>query len=92
MYMKQGNRILLSALFAAMSTVALAQAGGSNGNGGTGGGNAHGAATAGPTVGGDPASGSKAKSHISHKSKMAKSATDTTNMPGADASSDTKGR
>jgi hypothetical protein len=96
--MKQGNRILIAALFAAASTVALAQAGGGNGgggngNGGGGGGNGHGAATAGPTTNGNPASGTMANSHMSHhKPKMQKSATDTTNMPGADASSDAKGR
>ena len=63
--MKQGKRILFTTLFAAMSTIAFAQAGGGagggNGNGGTGSGNAHGAATAGMTSGGDPASGAMSK-------------------------------
>jgi hypothetical protein len=97
--MKDGKRIVLASLFAIVSTIALAQsggagggAGGGNGNGGSGGGNAHSAATAGMTSGGDPASGTMAKSGKMHKKMARKSATDTTNMPGADASSDTKGQ
>jgi hypothetical protein len=98
--MKDGKRVLLAGLFAVVSTVALAQsggaggggAGGGNGNGGSGGGNAHSAATAGMTSGGDPASGTMAKSGKMHKKMARKSATDTTNMPGANASSDTKGQ
>ncbi|WP_213781467.1 hypothetical protein [Caballeronia sp. dw_276] len=97
--MKDGKRILLAGLFAVVSTVALAQSGGAggssgggNGNGGTGGGNAHSAATAGMTSGGDPASGTMSKNGTSHKKMARKSATDTTNMPGANASSDTKGQ
>ncbi len=94
--MKDGKRILMAGFFAALSTAALAQsgggAGGGNGNGGSGGGNAHSAATAGVTSGGDPASGTMAKSGKTHKKMARKSATDTTNMPGANASSDTKGQ
>jgi hypothetical protein len=95
--MKYSKALLVSALVA-MSGAAFAQAGGGNGNGGTGSGNAHGAATAGPTVGGEPASGamSSGTSKMHHmsktKSKMKKPMNDTTNTPGADASSDTKGQ
>jgi len=94
--MKQGKRILFTTLFAAMSTIAFAQAdggaGGGNGNGGTGSGNAHGAATAGMTSGGDPASGAMSKGGKTHRKMTHKSAADTTNTPGANASSDTKGQ
>jgi hypothetical protein len=94
--MKQGKRVLLATLFSAMSTVAFAQAGGGagggNGNGGTGSGNAHGAATAGMTSGGDPASGTMSKGGKKHRKMTHKSATDTTNTPGANASSGTKGQ
>jgi hypothetical protein len=97
--MKYTKALLMSALVA-MSGAAFAQAGGGNGNGGGGGtggsGNAHGAATSAPTTNGQPASGamssSGSKSHHMSKSKMKKPKTDTTNMPGADASSDTKGQ
>lgn len=99
--MKYSQAVLVSA-FVAMSGAAFAQAGGGNGNGGgagTGGsGNAHGAATAGPTAGGEPASGAMSsgtpKMHHMSKSKMKtnKPMSDSTNMPGADASSDTKGQ
>ena len=86
----------LSAVIAAClitsAPLALAQSGGGNGNGGTGGGNAHSAATAGATSSGDPASGTMSKGGKMHRKMTHKSATDTTNMPGADASSDTKGR
>ncbi|MFL9902004.1 hypothetical protein PQR71_28320 [Paraburkholderia fungorum] len=96
--MKYSKALLVSALVA-MSGVAFAQAGGGNGNGGNGGtggsGNAHGAATAGPTAGGEPASGAMSsgtsKMHHTSKSKAKKPMSDSTNMPGADASSDTKG-
>jgi hypothetical protein len=97
--MKYSKALLVSALVA-MSTTAFAQAGGGNGNGGGGGtggsGNAHGAATAGPTAGGDPASGAMSsgapKSHHMSKPKAKKPMNDSTNTPGADASSDTKGQ
>jgi hypothetical protein len=95
--MKTSQAWLVSALVV-VSGAAFAQAGGGNGNGGNGGtggsGNAHGAATAAPTTNGQPASGamssSGSKSH--HMSKAKKPKTDSTNMPGADASSDTKGQ
>jgi hypothetical protein len=83
------------------SGAAFAQAGGGNGNSGNGGGQAHGAATAAPTAGNEPASnatGSMAGStsssmkHHQKKSKANKPMTDTTNTPGANASSDTKGQ
>ena len=84
------------------SGAAFAQAGGGNGNSGAGGGDAHGAATAAPTVGNEPASGAMGSmagstSSMKHhqkksKSKAHKPMTDTTNTPGADASSDTKGQ
>jgi hypothetical protein len=90
--MKHGKRILCAAIFSTMSTLAIAQAGGGNGNGGAGGGNAHSAATAGMTSGGDPASGAMSKSGKTHGKMTHKSATDTTNMPGANASSDTKAK
>lgn len=95
--MKTSQAWLVSALVV-VSGAAFAQAGGGNGNGGNGGtggsGNAHGAATAAPTTNGQPASGamssSGSKSH--HMSKAKKPKADSTNMPGADASSDTKGQ
>lgn len=96
--MKHAKVWTMTALLA-LSGAAFAQAGG-NGNGGGGGsggsGNAHGAATAGPTSNGDPASGAMSsgtmKMHRTAKSKVKKPVTDSTNMPGADASSDTKGQ
>ncbi|HYS63014.1 MAG TPA: hypothetical protein VEN30_04205 [Paraburkholderia sp.] len=97
--MKYLTALLVSALVA-MSGAAFAQAGGGNGNGGGGGtggsGNAHGAATAGPTAGGEPASGvtgsGSSKMHHTSRPKMKKPMNDKTNMPGAEASSDTKGK
>ncbi|MFM0627079.1 hypothetical protein [Paraburkholderia xenovorans] len=97
--MKYSKALLVSAFFA-MSGAAFAQAGGGNGNGGNGGsggsGNAHGAATAAPTTDGQAASGTMSstgsKSHHMSKTKTKKAKTDSTNMPGADASSDTKGQ
>ncbi|MFM0502690.1 hypothetical protein [Paraburkholderia caffeinilytica] len=97
--MKHSKALIVSALVA-MSGVAFAQAGGGNGNGGAGGGSgdAHGAATAGPTAGGEPASGAMSaggsKMHHTSKSKAKtkKPMSDSTNTPGADASSDTKGQ
>jgi hypothetical protein len=91
----------LMAACIAVAGGALAQTGGGNGNGGTGSGNAHGAATAGPTAGNEPvsnapgmATGSTATmKHHHHASKSnRKPMTDSTNTPGADASSDTKGQ
>ncbi|MFM0734707.1 hypothetical protein PQQ52_29915 [Paraburkholderia sediminicola] len=99
--MKYSRALLVTALVA-MSGAVFAQSGGGNGNGGGNGsggsGNAHGAATAGPTTGGDAASGamtggSSTMHHTSKsKTKTKKPMSDTTNMPGADASSDTKGK
>lgn len=97
--MRHTKALLVSALVA-MSGAAFAQAGGGNGNGGgagTGGsGNAHGAATAAPTTNGQPTSGamssSGSKSHHVSRTKTKKPMTDSTNTPGADASSDTKGQ
>ncbi|MGF6506512.1 hypothetical protein [Paraburkholderia tuberum] len=85
---------------AVASGAAFAQAGGGNGNSGTGGGNAHGAATAAPTAGNEPASNvtgstmgsTSSMKHHHKKSKANKPMTDTTNTPGANASSDTKGQ
>lgn len=96
------SKALLAAALVAMSSAALAQAGGGNGNGGGNGaggsGNAHGAATAGPTAGGEPVSGAMGagttKMHHTAKStpKTKKPMSDSTNTPGMDASSDTKGQ
>ena len=90
----------LMAACIAVSGAALAQTGGGNGNGGTGSGNAHGAATAAPTAGNEPASNAPGtatgstrtmKHHPMSKSKK-KPMTESTNTPGANASSDTKGQ
>ncbi|SAK47094.1 hypothetical protein AWB81_00555 [Caballeronia arationis] len=92
--MKHGKKLVVSTLLALTCGVAMAQNGGGSagGQGGTGGGNAHGAATAGPTAGGDPASGAMSgPSKKTHKTP-GKAATDTTNFPGANASSDAKGQ
>ncbi|NML32828.1 hypothetical protein [Paraburkholderia antibiotica] len=94
------SKAWLVAACVAVSGAAFAQAGGGNGNGGTGSGNAHGAATAAPTAGNEPASNAPGATggamtnqhhHVS-KSKSKRPATDSTNTPGADASSDTKGQ
>ena len=92
------SKAFLAAAILTMSGAAFAQTGGGNGNGGGpagSSGNAHGAATAGPTVDGSPASGAMSsggtKMHHMSKSKK-KPMNDTTNTPGADASSDTKGK
>lgn len=61
--------------------------GGSNGSGNS---NGPGAATAPAPMASAPSTHKKAMKH--HKMSNKKSATDTTNMPGADASSDTKGQ
>lgn len=98
--MRKYPKAWLVAACVVASGAAFAQAGGGNGNSGTGGGQAHGAATAAPTAGNEPASnamGSMGNStssmkHHQKKSKMGKPMTDTTNTPGADASSDTKGK
>ncbi|MEX3899549.1 hypothetical protein FSB08_29750 [Paraburkholderia sp. JPY432] len=90
----------VAALGAVASGAAFAQTGGGNGNSGAGGGNAHGAATAAPTAGNEPApnamgstgGSTSSMKHHHKKSKAMKPMNDTTNTPGADASSDTKGQ
>lgn len=96
--MKYSKALLVSALVA-MSSVAFAQAGG-NGNGGAGGGGsagsgnnaAHDAASAGSTSGAMSASGSKTHHMSKSKAKTKKPMSDSTNTPGADASSGTNGQ
>lgn len=95
--MKTRYALLVSTLLAA-SSLAMAQgAGGGGGGGGPAGNDPSGGNTTANSTreGGDmPASGAMAhpkKHHMKH-SKATKPATDTTNMPGADASSDTKGQ
>jgi hypothetical protein len=94
--MKTRYALLVSTLFAA-SSLAIAQGAGGGGGGGPAGNDpSAGNTTANSTrEGGDmPASHAVAhprKHHMKH-SKATKPATDTTNMPGADASSDTKGQ
>ncbi|MFM0736072.1 hypothetical protein PQQ51_02345 [Paraburkholderia xenovorans] len=93
--MKIRNALLISALLAA-SSVAMAQGSGGGGGGGPAGNDPNAGTNAGATrEGGDmQASGaaahSKTKKH--HMKSTKKPATDSTNMPGADASSDTKGQ
>lgn len=75
-----------------------AAAGGANGGGGSAGGNANGPNTPSNAVAGPTAStGTSMNSTSTHKRTMKKHhakkpMTDRTNMPGADASSDTKGQ
>jgi len=94
--MKTRYALLVSTLLAA-SSLAMAQGAGGGGGGGPAGNDpSAGNTTANSTrEGGDmPASHAVAhprKHHMKH-SKATKPATDTTNMPGADASSDTKGQ
>jgi hypothetical protein len=97
--MKIKKALLISTLLTA-SSLAMAQgAGGSGGGGGGPAGNdpsTTGGANTSTREGGDATSSgamshSKPKKHSS-KSKAMKPATDTTNMPGANASSDTKGQ
>jgi hypothetical protein len=88
---------LLVSTFLAASSLAMAQgAGGGGGGGGPAGNDPSGGTTAGSSrEGGDmPASGAMAhpKKHYAKQSKATTPATDTTNMPGANASSDTKGQ
>ena len=86
---------IVAALFAVLGG-AFAQNGGGNSGGGAagGGGNGAGMSSSNQTGAGMAASGTHASSKMHHKSSKShkKSATDTTNMPGADASSDTKGQ
>jgi hypothetical protein len=91
---KTCSAVLISALLAA-SSIAMAQG---SGGGGPAGNDPSGGTNAGATrEGGDmQASGAMAHSKLTKKHHMksskAKPATDSTNMPGADASSDTKGQ
>jgi hypothetical protein len=101
--MKIKKALLVSTLLAA-SSLAMAQgAGGAGGGAGGGSGGPAGndpstsaGANASTREGGDTGSGtmshSTTKKHSSKSSKTTKPATDTTNMPGANASSDTKGK
>ena len=95
--MKNRKAWVLAAMVA-VSGVAFAQGGGSAGGGGGGGpsgggGNGAGMSSSDQTGAGMAASSTHATSKMS-KTKMnhKKPATDTTNMPGANASSDTKGQ
>lgn len=92
--MKIKKALLISTLLAA-SSLAMAQGSG-GGGGGPAGNDPNGGTNAGATrEGGDMgASGAMAhsKTHKHSKKSTKKPATDTTNMPGADASSDTKGQ
>jgi hypothetical protein len=98
----------VAAALVALSGAAFAQSGGAGGAGGSGGstggggagmatGNDTGAQKAGPNSGGSngmngmSSSSSSKMQHHSTKTKQ-KPMNDTTNMPGADASSDTKGQ
>jgi hypothetical protein len=91
---KTRSAVLISALLA-VSSIAMAQG---SGGGGPAGNDPSGGTNAGATrEGGDmQASGAMAHSKSTNKHHMksskAKPATDSTNMPGADASSDTKGQ
>jgi hypothetical protein len=92
--MKIRYALAVSTLLAA-SSLAMAQgSGGGGGGGGPAGNDPHGGNTAGSTrEGGEMAPGATAhaKKHHSKHTKATKPMTDSTNMPGADASSDTKG-
>jgi hypothetical protein len=94
--MKIRYALLVSTLLAASSPAMAQGAGGGGGGGGPAGNDPSGGTTAGTSrEGGNmPASGAMAhpKKHHMKQSKAAKPATDTTNMPGANASSDTKGQ
>jgi hypothetical protein len=93
--MKIGQAVLVSSLLVA-SSLAMAQGAGGGGGGGPAGNDPSGGTNAGTTrEGGDMASGTMAhssKHHMKHSKKTAKPITDTTNTPGANASSDTKGQ
>jgi hypothetical protein len=90
-----GHALLASTLLVA-SSLAMAQGAGGGGGGGPAGNDPSAGSNAGTTrEGGDmQAPGAKAqasKHSMRHSKKTTKPATDSTNMPGADASSDTKG-
>jgi hypothetical protein len=89
--MKIRHALLVSTLLAASS---LAMAQGAGGGGGPAGNDPSGGTNAGATrEGGDmQASGATAHKSKKHMKHTKKPATDTTNTPGADASSDTKGQ
>ena len=94
--MKIKHALMISTLLAASS---LAMAQGSGGGGGAAGNDPNGGTNAGSTrEGGDmQASGASAhtkskKKHSMKSTKAKKPMTDSTNAPGADASSDTKGQ
>jgi len=91
--MNRRNAWIAAALLA-LSTGALAQAGGNGGGAAGGGGNGEGMSASDQTGAGMASSGTHAATKAQHhkKSSHKKPATDTTNMPGADASSDTKGQ
>ena len=93
--MKIRHALIVSTLLAA-SSLAMAQGAGGGGGGGPAGNDPSGGANAASTrEGGDMApsgANAHAKKHQMKQSKTTKPATDTTNMPGANASSDTKGQ
>jgi hypothetical protein len=92
--MKIRYAVVVSALLAA-SSVAMAQGAGGGGGGGPAGNDPSNGANNATREGGDmgPTGATHATSTKKHHMKKTKKvATDTTNMPGADASSDTKGQ
>ncbi|MEM5436294.1 hypothetical protein [Paraburkholderia diazotrophica] len=92
--MKNRKAWIVAAMLA-LSGGAFAQTGGSNGGGSAGGGgNGAGMSSSDETGAGMASSGTHASKKMHHKMSKShkKSATDTTNVPGADASSDTKGQ
>ncbi|CAD6525334.1 hypothetical protein ACFQ3P_14270 [Paraburkholderia sabiae] len=91
--MKNTRTWIVAALFA-LSGGAFAQGAGNGGGSAGGGGNGAGMSSSDQTGAGMAASGTHAtsKAHHHKKTSHTKPATDTTNMPGADASSDTKGQ
>lgn len=95
--MKITHAVLVSSLLAA-SSLALAQGagGGAGGGGGPAGTDPNGNAAMSTREGGDTGAMGSSAAHSTHHmkkhSKTTKPVTDTTNMPGANASSDTKGQ
>jgi hypothetical protein len=90
-HMKNRKAWIVAALLT-LSGGAFAQGSGNGGGSAGGGGNGAGMSSSDQTGAGMAASGTHAKAHQHKKSSHKKPATDTTNMPGADASSDTKGQ
>lgn len=76
------RKLIFAVPFLVLTCAISAQGADGSGNGGTGSGHAHGAATAGPTTGGEPASGAMSGKHIKHHKSKKAPATDSTNMPG----------